>query len=291
MPRKLRANETNTYKARWEFANRRTTVTSIPANLQIARSNLCNFKCVYCCDHYPGNQVPRNKIDGESWKKMLALIPRAEMLAFHNISEFFTDPEFFKVVELCAASGAWLSLNTNGSVCTPRHLEALAKYPGQLTIAFSLDAATPETFLRIRGQDFWRILRNIKAYMDCFQERRDRTWVALSFVVNKSSLKDMMPFVFLGKALGVNIVVYYQLWEPEGCGWATESKAGGSFVYLDECVSRFPKEYNLELERTRKAAEILGIKVDLPAPIAEERPLAGVGRNDIPAVQQERAAL
>jgi MoaA/NifB/PqqE/SkfB family radical SAM enzyme len=265
----LRVNQKNKYRALWEFAHRISEVNSTPPNLQIARSNLCNFKCVYCIDHRVGNQIPRTKNEGETWQDLLKLIPRSERLAFHGISEFMIDPEFFDIVGRCAEAGASLSLNTNGSVCTPKYLEVLANYPGQLLINFSLDATTPETFLRIRGWDFWRIIRNIRTYIDRFESRRDQTWISLSFVVTKSSVKEMMPLIVLAKALKVDEVKYYRLHEYEGLDWQVETKAGGMFDYREECTKKFGEEYNRELERTRTAAEILGIQIELPAPLMQ----------------------
>ena len=265
----LRLNQKNKYRALWEFAHGIAEVKSTPPNLQIARSNICNFKCVYCVDHRVGNEIPRTKNEGQTWKMLLQLIPRSESLGFHGISEFFVDPEFFDIVRRCAEAGASLSLNTNGSVCTPKHLEALANYPSYISINFSLDAATPETFLKIRGQDFWRIVRKIKTYINRFEARREMTWISLSFVITKSSVKDMMPFVFLAKALKVDVIKYYRLHEYEGLDWRIEAKGGGIFDYREECVENFSEEYNREIERTRQAAEILGISIELPAPLTE----------------------
>jgi len=263
----LRPNQQNNYRALWEFAHGTADVDTTPPSLQIARSNTCNFKCVYCSDHRVGNQIPRTQIEGETWQRLLHLIPQSQELAFHGISEFFIDLEFFDILQRCASAKASLALNTNGSVCTPKHLDALANYPGHISISFSLDAATPETFLRIRGQDFWRILANIKKYMDRFQERRNRTWVSLSFVINKTSVNDMLPFVYLAKSLNVDSVIFYRLHEYDSLDWEVPAKEGGVFSYVKESVGMFPDEYNRELERTRQAARILGVHVDLPAPL------------------------
>jgi MoaA/NifB/PqqE/SkfB family radical SAM enzyme len=265
----LRLNQKNKYKALWEFAHNVAEVDTIPASLQIARSNVCNFQCVYCIDHRVGNQIPRTRNEGHTWDKLLQLVPRAEELGFHGISEFFIDPDFFGIIERCAAVGACLSLNTNASICTPKHLEALANYPGYFSISFSLDAATPETFLKIRGQDFWRIVGNIKTYIDRFESRRAMTWICLSFVITRSSVKDMMPFLFLAKALKADSVKYYRLHQYQGLDWKVETKDGGVFDYRKEYVIHCGEEYNRELERTRRAAEMLGILHELPAPLDE----------------------
>jgi MoaA/NifB/PqqE/SkfB family radical SAM enzyme len=254
----IRPNQRNRYQALWEFAHGIAAVESTPPNLQLARSNTCNFKCVYCIDHRTGNQIPRTQLEGRTWDDLLALIPRSATLAFHGISEFMVDPEFFDIVARCAAAGATLSINTNGSVCTTRHLEVLAEYPGGLQINFSLDAATPETFLRIRGQRFWRIVRNIRTYVERFEARPHKAHVTLSFVITKSSVEDMVPFVYLAKALKVDGVKYYRLHEYEGLDWRIETKDGGTFDYRQETTANFAEAYNRAVESTREAADAFG---------------------------------
>ncbi len=266
---KLRLNQKNKYLALWEFSHGITDIKSIPPSLQIARSNICNFNCVYCIDHHVGSQILQTKIKGDTWQKLLELIPKCTTLGFHGIGEFMIDPEFFDIVRRCAESGASLSLNTNGSVCTAKHLDVLANYPGYLLINFSIDAATPETYSRIRGRDFLKIMHNIKTYVDRFETRRKKTRIAHSFVISKSTVKDMVPLVFLAKALKVDNINYYRLNEYEGLDWQVETKEGGIFDYREECVTRFGVEYNRELERTRQAAEAFGVHIQLPAPLTE----------------------
>jgi MoaA/NifB/PqqE/SkfB family radical SAM enzyme len=209
----LRLNQKNKYRALWEFARGVANVATTPPTLQIARTNICNFRCVYCTDHRAGNNIPRTKNEGETWQRLLQLIPRSETLSFHGISEFMIDPEFFDIVRRCTEAEASLFINTNGSVCGERHLDALVNYKGYLSMNFSLDAATPETFKRIRGRDFERIIRNIKTYVERFEPRRDQTWISLSFVITKSNVHEMATFVSLAKELKANAIKFYRLHE------------------------------------------------------------------------------
>ena len=264
----------NKYRARWELATLQSAVQTTPPILQIARSNVCNFKCVYCIDHRAGTTIPRSKLDGSTWQSMLALAQRSDILSFHGVSEFFVDPEFFNLVELCASTGATLSFNTNGSVCSEKHLDLLGRYPGPLTINFSLDAATPQTFLRIRGQHFWRILDHVRRYVAVLRSRRASTWISLSFVIAKSNVHEMVPFVFLGKALGVDEVKYYRLHEYEELNWVIPTRGGGEFDYRSECVNNFRDLYDVEYDGTRKAAQMLGLYLELPAPFSAPEEVA-----------------
>src|SRR5690606_37732416 len=111
-------------------------------------------------DHRVGSTVPRSELTADSWADLLRLIPRSTSMAFHGISEFLIDPEFFAIVERCAAAGIELSINTNGSVCRPKHTAAFVDYPPPLYFNVSIDAASEPTFPRIRGWDWERLMRN-----------------------------------------------------------------------------------------------------------------------------------
>lgn len=261
----LRLNQANKYRAQWEYANGRASVASTPPILQIARSNTCNFKCVYCADHRVGNTVPRYKNEGETWQKLLELIPRTEMLSFHGVSEFMLDPEFFDIIGRCRDAKATLFINTNGSVCGPKYLDALADYPGMLVINFSLDAATPETFLRVRGWRFDRILDNIARYVERFRSRRHLTWLSASFVITRTSVSELTDFVRLARQLGMNHVKICRLHEYAGLDWSIPTKTGDTFDYRSECAGQYGEVLNEKLDEARQLAQEFGLYIDLPA--------------------------
>ena len=261
----LPANLRNRYRALWEFATGVASPATGPSDLQIALNNTCNFKCVYCSDHRVGNDVPRTQLEGRTWDDLLRVIPTAEFLAFHGISEFFVDKRFFELVQRCADSGASLSLNTNGSVATEKHVDVLRRYPGRIVINFSLDAATAPTFLRIRGWDFDRVVRNIRTYMAAFAGRRDRTWTTVSFVILRSNVREMVPFVELAKSLGVDAVKFYRLHEYGSLEWKIEAPDGTPFDYREECTDRFEELHDEHVRAATKAAAAAGLHLEIPA--------------------------
>jgi MoaA/NifB/PqqE/SkfB family radical SAM enzyme len=265
----LRPNQVNKYQACWEFAHAHADVQTTPPWVQIARSNLCNFSCVYCPDHRDGNEIPLTRTEGEAWEGLLALIPRSEMMAFHGVSEFMIDPDFFDIVNRCASARVMLSINTNGSVCTARHRDVLVSYPEPISLIFSIDAATPETYLHIRRWDFARVLQNVKSYVACLRPRPHLTFITLSFVITKSNVHEMAPFVLLGKSLGVDYVRFSRLLEYQCFDWRVETTPGRYFDYREECTGHFVEAYNRNVDDARKAAELSGMAVELPPPIAE----------------------
>lgn len=258
-------NVENRYRAQWEFATGVTVPTAYPAVLQIALNNQCNFKCIYCDDQREGNTVPRSSLEGKAWEDALTVIPQVETLAFHGISEFLVDRRFFDIVERCAAAGANLSLNTNGSVCTDRHVAALENYPGALDVNFSMDAATAATFKRIRGWDFDRVVANIRRYLASFGRRKGSTWYGLSFVVMRSNVHEAEAFVRLAAELGVRYVKFYRLHEYGSLSWQITAPDGKPFDYRSECTDHFKELHDQALQAAAATADRLGLAIEMPA--------------------------
>jgi len=271
----LPQNVRNRYLALHEFARGEVVPHSLPTILQLAMNNVCNFKCVYCSDHRVGNTIPRSRLDGATWESLLHLLPNMSELAFHGISEFFVDKSFFDVVERCAKAGAALSLNTNGSVATDKHVAVLASYPGRIDVNFSLDAASAPVFTRIRGFDFERVIRNIKAYVAAFAPRRATTMLSTSFVICRSNVEEMVPFVRLSKELGVDEVKFYRLHEYGSLAWNITAPDGTPFDYRDECTDHFKEVHDRNVKAAIAEAERLGIRVSIPALYDEPAPIAG----------------
>lgn len=263
-PSPLRTNQRNRYRALREFALGAAVVESTPLSLQIARSNRCNFHCAYCADHRAGSTVPRSELPPATWSDLLALIPDTSTMAFHGISEFLIDPEFFTILERCANAGVELSINTNGSVCTERHVEALSAYPNPLYVNFSIDAATPATYARIRKWDFERLLRNIGTYMAAFPRRRATTRTTISYVICASNLHETADAVRLAHRLGLGGVKFYRLHEYPGLDWTVPTPVGGDFDYRAEHTSRIPAEHDAAIEAAERVAAELGVAIEVP---------------------------
>lgn len=261
----MELNVRNRYQAQWEMAHGEVAPEALPSVLQIGLSNRCNFHCVYCPDHFVGSPVDRQHLSGDALKDLLAYIPSLEIAAFHGVSEFFVEPNFFDIVERCASAGVQLSLNTNGSVLTPRHLDALGSYPARLGVNFSVDATTAEVFRRIRGFDFDRVLRNICLYLERFRQRTRATWCSLSFVIMKSNVHQMAAFVRMGRMLGVNSIVFYRMHEYDGFNWTTKTVDGEAFSYLSECTNEFAEEYNRHVTEALRVAKHYGLHIEMPA--------------------------
>lgn len=269
---RIAPNLANRCRAQWEYAHGVTQVQSLPPELHLGLTNDCNFHCPYCIDHYVGNTRPRTRIEGEVRRRMLDLVPRICALAFHGISEFMLDKEFFAILDRCAAANVTFLVNTNGSVCTPKHVDALAAYPAGLQVNFSLDAATPETFRIMRGWDFERVLANVRTYVAALRSRRTGrpTHLQASLVVARCNMHEVVDFVRLAHSLGLDSAICKPLHPYEGLTWVAQLPDGGTFDYQQQLPSLEPRRFDEALRRAKLLADELQFPVELPAPFGAE---------------------
>ena len=262
----LTAAQLNRYRAMWEFSAGVAAPESGPTSLQIGLSNRCNLQCVYCAEQREGNTFPRLVLSKLARDRLSGVLESADTLGFFGISEFMIEPDFFETVAWCAQRGINLSITTNGTVCTPKHLDALGNFPGYIDIAFSVVAATADTYRYVRGWDFTRLLDNIRRYLDRFAAQPMRRFPAMSFVIMRSNMHEMVPFVHLAHSLGCRMVRFWRLVQIAE-NWNIPAPDGQPFDYQAEMYTLVPDAYNRALDDTRRAARELNMGLDLPGPI------------------------
>jgi MoaA/NifB/PqqE/SkfB family radical SAM enzyme len=108
--------------------------------------------------------------------------------------------------------GIYVLFNSNGTLINKRWREALVE--SRLDeIRLSLDAATPETFARVRGKPLFDvIIRNIKGLTALKAERGSLTpLVSLWLTGLRETLKELPDFIRLALSLGIERVYLQRL--------------------------------------------------------------------------------
>ena len=103
--------------------------------------------------------------------------------------------------------GCTVYISTNAVFLTARRAQALLE-TGLDGISFSLDAASPEVYRRIRDYDFRVVRKNIETFLDLRQKGGFRTLVDLSFVVMRDNIGEIGPFLKLAQRWGVDFVAF-----------------------------------------------------------------------------------
>ncbi len=191
---------------RLEMPSERSPAAPIPREAYFEVTNRCNLLCETC---------PRTHFELEppadlSYERMVEIgdqLPVLERLVLHGVGEPLLNPELPRMIAYGAQRGAHVIFNTNGVLLDDRRGDAVTA-AGLAELRVSLDAATPETYLRIRGADVLpRILRNVQAFTSRRVARGERR-PALSVwaTVVRENLHELPDLVRLAGEIGAREV-------------------------------------------------------------------------------------
>jgi len=123
---------------------------------------------------------------------------RGEALLHPQFSEFM---DYIYERSLESPVCEYIVLHTNGLLLDKNNARSILQvcdqsrliHPGNLII--SIDAASKETYINIRGGDFDRLIENIKGFLSIRKERSQ--WgpnIVFQFIVQKRNIEEIMDF-------------------------------------------------------------------------------------------------
>lgn len=165
-----------------------------PSYVRVIVGNTCNLKCVMCPYHSPvlkpthttdffqGN----NALSWEMMKKLADDCGQAGIpILIGSVEEPLLHPQLINFIQLCREKGVpRVHLTTNGQLLNGTHATALLK-AGLTSIDISIDAATPETYTKIRGSNFNRVESNVINFIKIRDQLGIPCEVRTSFVRNR----------------------------------------------------------------------------------------------------------
>ena len=182
---------------------RRGPGAPVPREAYFEVTNRCNLLCETC---------PRTHFELEppadlTFERMVEIgdqLPVLERLVLHGVGEPLLNRDLPRMIAYGVRRGAHVVFNTNGILLDERRGDAVTA-AGLDDLRVSFDAATPETYRRIRGADVLpRIVRNVAA----FTARRARRGepaprVTIWATAVRENLDELPALVRLAGELGV----------------------------------------------------------------------------------------
>lgn len=181
-------------------------VRSYPVHLQLEVTNACNLHCTTCSrDVLVGKP---SLLEEEEWKTIIDDM-KPTNINVSGIGEPFLHPRIFDIITYAKAKGAAINCATNFTRVRGRHREIVECGIDQLKV--SIDATTPETFQRIRGEDsFDEIVTNIREVNAWKQRLGSKTpSVRFNFALQCYNYEQAADLVDLAAELGVD-GIYFQ---------------------------------------------------------------------------------
>ena len=253
-------------------------VASLPRSLYLETTNRCDSKCQTCIRTFRSLEPPAD-LSLAQVKSIAEQFPVLERVVLHGIGEPLLNREIFEIVAYLKSRAATVLFNSDAiSLTLARALKLIDSGLDEYRV--SMDAATPETYRRVRGVDqFDRVVANVRRLVELEQERsRSAPRVSLWFTAARINLPELLAFVRLAASLGVP-EVYVQRLVFNELGLATAENA---------LHGRLRQQEQELLAQTEELARVLGLVLHasgLATPLASlnwqepgARPWAGCQR-------------
>lgn len=133
----------------------------LPHAIYLESTNRCNLGCQTCVRTFQTNESERD-LDLQTQTHVLEQLPEIERVVLHGIGEPLLNRDLDQLIRDAKGRGAHVVFNSNGTLLTKRKARGLID-SGLDEYRLSLDAATPETYEKVRGADmFYTILENVR---------------------------------------------------------------------------------------------------------------------------------
>lgn len=198
----------------------------------------------------------------EIFERLLLLIATASRIVASGLGEPFLAPAFWRLVQHCAdREDLFIRAHSSAYLVSPNSARRLLD-SGLKEICFSLDAATPETYARLRGGNLMHSRRGIEAI--CAERRAHRRrslGIFIGMTLMRENVEEAEGFVELAAELGVDGVVFSQFFlfgdDPAGAG----ERGGWQFSRAEQRLSLVPELAHEHLDRAKARALALGVAV------------------------------
>jgi radical SAM protein with 4Fe4S-binding SPASM domain len=239
-----------------EFKKKETSPVSMPAVIYIESVKGCPYSCAMCSSHFSKPQ----SISSELLDKIEPYFKNLEVLSIHGQGEplLGSIPYF---VEQSIRHDFVLHMNTTGFFLTREIADLLTRT--RLSIRFSIHAGKPVTYKKIMGQNFEKVLENIRYLVRKAKDNKIDSDFWFSFIVMKENLGEIEDFLKLAHDIGIKHVRFMELLpEPESMKGIKMPNRDFTFKYFEQYNPAVEKEFLKRLPRYRELAKTLGISIE-----------------------------
>jgi MoaA/NifB/PqqE/SkfB family radical SAM enzyme len=199
-------------------------VPALPRSLYLETTNRCDSKCQTCVRTFQTLEPPRD-LTLQELTRIVAQIPALDRVVLHGVGEPLLNRELVPMIAYLKGRGATVLFNSDAITLTRPRARALID-SGLDEYRVSMDAATRETYRRIRGVDrFERVVANVRALRALQRELgREAPRVSLWLTLMRGNLAELPAFARLAADLDV-LEVHVQRLVFNGLGLAVEGES------------------------------------------------------------------
>lgn len=181
---------------------------SFPSILEIETSTFCNIipPCVMCYPRIFDKRQFNGDIDGLAFERLVPHLREFRTISLHGVGEPLLGKKLFIILDNIDTDKTDVQFNSNGLLLTEDLSRALIAKKLKL-IDFSIDAATPETYKKIRRSDFSLVTKNIQRLSEIKRELGARhPIIKLNMTLMNENLREVVPFIEMAGRLEAEIV-------------------------------------------------------------------------------------
>lgn len=210
---KLKPDDINFQRIVGQIRAGRVFLETPPYSLQVANSGRCNLKCIMCQSN---DQCRKDDVllEEKLFTEIVPeILPGISRLTLSGNGEVFFNPysrKFLQSLDPNRYPSMKIELYTNGTMFTPKLWESI-KHNRYDDILVSVDAASKETYEKIRKNGNWDILRRNLDFISELRRQNVFYYFCINFLVMKSNYKEMKAFVELGLILGCDKIFFQKI--------------------------------------------------------------------------------
>ena len=190
------------YREKWNAANRFELETDFPLFLHLETNQICNLRCPSCPIGQPEaytKYISSEKMDPNLYQKIILEGEKYHCPSMEpqGTNEPFLDQNLEDYIRFAADHGFIdIMLNTNGTLLSEERTRKFLK-SGITRVRFSLDAATKETYEKVRlGAKYDVTMKNIERFLEIKkQEKLELPVVGVNFCKTKFNEHEEEAFI------------------------------------------------------------------------------------------------
>ncbi len=191
----------------------------VPEQLTLSIDRTCNLRCNSCRREFyrPSEEEKQESLLISNILKEKGWLNKSCLLIGGQGEAFFS-PTYLKILKDDEIFGKTIKIMSNGILFTKEMWNLLERKYKEIYVAISIDAASKETYLKLRHGNFDILMKNLEMLGELRKQGKIVSY-QFNYVIQKDNIHEVLDFIHLAKRLHVDILQFTKLND-----WSTTSK-------------------------------------------------------------------
>lgn len=192
----MKGNQYLEYRKLWNNAEKGGEVPSAPMHLDIGLTSWCNLRCKMCFRNADSPNIEKQYMSLEMARKIATECRELGVyaIALGEGSEGLLHPQIEEIIDIFSEAGMLeLFVMTNGILLNDNLIKKIISSKVD-RVNISIDAATKETYKKIRGANLDILEKNIERFLE-LRGNRKTPLLRVSFVKQEENISEIELFL------------------------------------------------------------------------------------------------